>query len=91
METGYLNKQGNWTVYTHWMMRERYYYDLRFEGPKWYPYNTIQDASYFGIWVNRFDRVIVTFAEGDETTVFCQTDHQFFRELFAMDQFYATC
>ena len=82
---GYLNKQGNWTVYNLWMMRERYYYD---QLPGYEPYATDQDAPYFGIWIDRKNMVITTFAEGDETVVHCLNEHQFQRELHAMTDFY---
>ena len=89
---GELNKQGNWVVRENFCMRERYVYDLHCCcGPNWYMYPTIQDASYFGIWFNTKDKVIITFAEGDETTVFCQDDFHFNKELFAMDRFYERC
>ncbi len=63
---------------------ERYTYDAALS-PKdgWRQWDTSQDASYFGVWVNAKLRKTVTFAEGDVTIVTCPTAEAFKAELAA--------
>ncbi len=71
--------------------RERYYYDQKLVFGKasgWVQYDTDQDASYFGVWVNVGRREIVTFAEGDESLAVCPTAESFRDEINAMAEFY---
>jgi len=70
--------------------RERYEYDFKRckSADGWKQYDTQQDASYFGVWVHPERRVIVTFAEGDETTVTCPTQESFEAEIREMNEFY---
>lgn len=82
---GFLNEQGNWVVYDWWPLRERDYYDAM---PHLDPYSTDQDAPYFGVWIDWDNRVVVSFAEGDETVAYCINDYQFQLELEAVDNFY---
>jgi len=67
--------------------KERYDYDF---GPmkNWVQYDTTQDASYFGVWVEPRKRLIFTFAEGDETLMECHSRRAFVAELARMAQFY---
>lgn len=52
------------------------YYDANLpEG--WEPHPTWQDAEYFGVWVNRTKRQILTYCEGDRTLVSCPTQEGF--------------
>ena len=53
-----------------YVFRERYLYDEALKSSDgWEQYDTRQDAPYFGGWVNKATRQIMTFAEGDETLV----------------------
>ena len=54
----------------------------------WEQYDTDQDASYFGVWVNREALATVTYAEGDVCVVRCATGEEFTRELKSMADFY---
>jgi hypothetical protein len=67
--------------------KERYDYDF---GPlqNWVQYDTKQDASYFGVWVEPERRLIFTFAEGDETLMECHSREAFIAELGRMAAFY---
>ncbi len=69
---------------------DRYHYDINRCPPNegWEQYDTDQDAIYFGIWINRNRREIMTFAEGDESIVTCHTAESFEDEINAMDIFY---
>jgi len=69
---------------------DRYFFDFErctaSEG--WKQYDTDQDASYFGVWVHREKKVIVTYAEGDVSEVRCENAEQFRDELKAMADCY---
>lgn len=52
-----------------------------FAGNGWEQFDTTQDASYFGVWVNRGERAIVTYAEGDVSAVVCPTVDTFAAEI----------
>ena len=71
---------------------DRYRYDFKLckKSDGWKQYDTEQDASYFGVWVHPESRVIVTFAEGDETTVTCPTQEAFEAEIREMNEFYGS-
>lgn len=71
---------------------DRYQYDFKHckSADGWKQYDTQQDASYFGVWVHPETRVIVTFAEGDETTVTCPTQEAFEAEIREMNEFYGS-
>ena len=87
MET---NKRGNIIERDFHSMRERYKYDFELcpADDGWIQYDTDQDAWYFGVWVNRERREIVTFAEGDETRVKCLSEESYRAELSDMAEFY---
>jgi hypothetical protein len=86
---GEINRQGNWLTRDNWHQRDTSYYfkKLVIEG-NFEVYSTSQDAPYFGVYVDFDNYVIITFAEGDEHTVYCLNQEQFHKELHAMDKFY---
>ena len=65
----------------------RYYYDF---GPlrTWQQYDTREDASYFGVWVDLEGMRTFTYAEGDRTLVECPTRATFQAELDDLARFY---
>jgi hypothetical protein len=68
---------------------ERYFYD--FEGldrAEWKQFDTDQDASYFGVWVNVAKRMTFSYTEGDRTLVVCPTAESFRAELEDAERFY---
>jgi len=69
---------------------DRYHFDFEVctAATGWAQYDTEQDASYFGVWVHRGRREIVTFCEGDLTRVICPTQAVFEAELAAMAEYY---
>jgi hypothetical protein len=85
-----INKNGARVERAFYMGRERYMYDFQLcrSDDGWKQYDTDQDAWYFGVWVHKEDRVIVTYAEGDETTVTCPTQESFDKELADMNAFF---
>jgi hypothetical protein len=85
------NAQGN-TVHRVFCDSERYDIDFadNFTAERWEQYDTDQDASYFGVWVNKFSGRILTYAEGDWTLVSCDCNEQFDREIAAMNAFYGS-
>jgi hypothetical protein len=58
---------------------ERYQYDFEYcrYSKGWAQVDTWEDAPYFGTWANPFKLVIVTFAEGDETTQEAESEEEF--------------
>jgi hypothetical protein len=70
--------------------RERYVYDARLLPDGWAQYDTKQDASYFGVWVQTEARKLFTYCEGDRTLVECPSNEAFANELRAMEAFYGS-
>ena len=68
----------------------RYFFDERVtrRGAGWQQWDTSQDASYFGVWVHRDLRQVLTFAEGDITVVECPDDAGFKSEIESMERLY---
>ena len=69
---------------------DRYFFDERVtrRGAGWQQWDTNQDASYFGVWVHRDLRQVLTFAEGDITVVECFDDATFKAEIESMEHLY---
>ncbi len=66
---------------------DRYAFDFSKCGLKsdWYQYDTSQDASYHGSWVNPVTRQVISFLEGDIYLTTCETIADYKREIEAMD------
>lgn len=80
---------GNTVARSFLMYGERYHFDCgECAGEDWQQYDTKQDASYFGVWVNVEKRKIVTFAEGDVTRMTCPDAEHLRAELASMAEFY---
>lgn len=60
--------------------------DFNVEG--WLQFDTDQDASYFGVWVNPRDFRTLTYAEGDWTLVECPTKESYLEEIRDAIRFY---
>ena len=71
---------------------DRYLYDLKVctYAKGWAQFDTRQDASYFGNWVNPTARMLFNYAEGDTTLVECDTDEEFVARLRETFEWYAT-
>ncbi len=84
-----VNERGN-TVFRSFHPTERYQFDFQLCTSKkgWKQYDTDQDAWYFGVWVHAEKRVILTYAEGDISTVKCPTEESYHAELANMAKFY---
>jgi hypothetical protein len=54
----------------------------------WTQYDTDQDAWYFGVWVNRSTREVLTYAEGDWSLITLPTADAWAVELARMAKFY---
>lgn len=67
---------------------DRYWYDFEALGKEWKQFDTDQDASYFGVWVDLAGRRTFTYAEGDRTLVECPSAESFKAELEDMERFY---
>jgi hypothetical protein len=83
------NSRGNQIV-DLWRHTERYEFDFERCAPKkgWKQYDTSQDAWYFGVWVHKERRLILTYAEGDISIVKCPTEESYHAELKNMADFY---
>jgi len=78
-----------WRATTYHPDRCRYYFDSRLNGaPEWLQYDTDQDAWYFGIWVNKVELAVITYAEGDITFQRCKTPEAFNKLIDKMNEFY---
>lgn len=86
---GKTNKNDN-TTYRVFCPSDRCIIDFadnrKFDG--WEQYNTNQDASYFGVWINLLKRQTLTYCEGDWSLVFCEDDEHYNREICSMNEFY---
>jgi hypothetical protein len=49
--------------------------------------DTSQDAFYYGMWCNPFERKVVTYAEGDIVTTTLDTDAEFIKEIREIEKF----
>lgn len=83
------NERGN-GVYRMFCPAERYLVDFAddFNSEGWEQYDTDQDASYFGVWVNRTKFLTLTYAEGDWTLVRCPDAARYNAEIENANQFY---
>lgn len=83
------NARGN-TIHDMFLPSERYIIDFAtdFTSEGWAQYDTDQDASYFGVWVNVEKRLTLTYAEGDWSLVVCADDDALKAELDDMEKFY---
>jgi hypothetical protein len=84
------NERGNTITRAFYGERQRYKYDLELcaSADGWIQYDTREDAWYFGVWVHPQRRLILTFAEGDETLTECPTEAGYRAELADMAAFY---
>ena len=72
-----------------WQGYSRYTWDWDIcGGSDWIQYDTSQDASYFGVWVNPTKRMTITYAEGDVTACMYKDDAAFRQEIQEMNEFY---
>ena len=65
----------------------RYGYDENL-GCGWEQYDTDQDAWYFGVWVNKTERKVFTYAEGDRILEIADSQDAFIELLQRMEKFY---
>ena len=77
-------------IYRGYVGGDRYIFDFTICAPElgWTQYDTSQDAWYFGVWIHKKEFIVVTFAEGDLSVLFCGTAENFKRELEKMNEFY---
>ncbi len=69
---------------------DRYRFDFELCPSKegWLQYDTREDAHYFGVWVHKERRMIVTYAEGDIGVTYCPSVESFNRDIRRMNEFY---
>ena len=62
---------------------ERYLFDFKVctYAKGWAQFDTRQDASYYGNWINPTTRELLSFAEGDVARTTCDTDEEFVAEV----------
>ena len=83
------NPRGN-TIHDAFAPGDRLEVDFAddFQSSGWLQYDTSQDASYFGVWVNLRERLILTYAEGDWSLVVCLDDTHYNAEIADANAFY---
>lgn len=64
---------------TEFAPADRYLYDFKVCTTQkgWAQFDTAQDASYFGNWINPTRREWFSYTEGDTTLIRCATDEEF--------------
>lgn len=74
------------TVTHEFAPADRYVYDFRMctYALGWAQFDTRQDASYYGNWVNPTSREFFSYCEGDTTHSLCETDEEFTATVRAM-------
>ena len=83
------NERGN-VIHDFFGPAERYLVDFAedFTSEGWAQFDTDQDAHYFGVWVNRRQRLTLTYAEGDWSLVVCPDGEHYRAEVRDMIEFY---
>lgn len=83
------NERGNKIQHLFESNYDRYKFDFgHCKGKDWLQFDTSQDAWYFGVWVNKAERKIVNYCEGDVYITTCPTVESFNEEIKAMCEFY---
>ena len=68
---------------------DRYIFDFAPEFlDEWTQLDTDQDAPYFGVWVNKSKRLVLTYCEGDVSLVICEDDEHFDAEVGSLCRYY---
>lgn len=57
-------------------------------GSDWMQYDTSQDASYFGVWVNPIERMVIQYAEGDVYIDVCKDATTYKKRIQELNEFY---
>ena len=72
---------------------DRYYYDFKKCLPSngWCQFDTSQDASYFGNWINPLTYELLSYCEGDVTHTTCGTAEDFVRVVRETFIWHDTC
>lgn len=83
----YVNERGN-TVYKDFLSRDRYLFDDRLCPAGYKPFDTADDAWYFGMWVNPDQLCTVTYCEGDIYVVICPDKDHYNAEIADSIQYY---
>lgn len=83
------NARGN-AIRRAFLPCDRYRVDFAddFTAEGWEQFDTDQDASYFGVWVNRQTLQTLTYAEGDWTLVTCPDKQRYRLEIEDAIRFY---
>jgi len=84
-----VNDRGN-RVQNSYIHGDRYQFDFddAFRGQGWQQLDTVDDASYFGIWTHRDRLQVLTFAEGDVTLITAPTAEAYNLEVQAIFAFH---
>jgi len=75
-------------IYRGFWSTERYVVDFADDRAGWLQFDTNQDASYFGVWVNRRTLQSLSYAEGDWSLTEFDSVLSFNEELDTMCSFY---
>lgn len=86
------NERGNTITNAYIGSVDRYQFDSQLctKDAGFEQFDTDQDASYFGVWVNRKERVTLTYSEGDLTLVTCPSSDTFRAEIQDAERVYGT-
>lgn len=82
------NKQGNRTRRAFLFHADRYLFDFNLDTDEWEQFDTENDASYFGIWLNKSKLRIVEYVEGDLFFTQCDDAAGYDAEIAALCAFH---
>ncbi len=81
------NKQGNRRRQI-FLSADRYLFDFNMNLHKWEQFDTTSDAWYFGVWVNKAERRMLHYVEGDVFLTLCDDPESYDAEIAAMCVYY---
>lgn len=70
---------------------DRYQFDFTLLKDGFFQVDTIQDASYYGHWLNPIKRIMISFVEGDLTIAKYDNDEEMIEDLKKHDKFEREC
>jgi hypothetical protein len=82
-----VNRHGN-RVRHVFLSADRYLFDFHLDLDRWAQLDTESDAWYFGIWVDKAERRVLSYVEGDVYLTRCADDESYDREIAALCAFH---
>ena len=90
MDQGWTNSRGNNCEVKRFESRNTDYYDQKFQNTNWERFDTINDTSNFGVWINSSQLKVIVFEKGEEKLISCKNLESFRAELAELRALYRT-